>query len=318
MEYEIVTTEQTALATTKPIEVTPDMFNRWTSYIGKSQKTQETYTRAIRQFDKYLTSKGIRQPQREDIIDYKRELEAEGKKPTTITAYIAAVRLFFQWTAVEGIYPNVAERVEGAKLDKGFRKDYLTSRQVNKLLNSIDTTTESGLRDYAILALMVTCGLRTIEVARANIEDMRVSGDSMALYVQGKGHTERTDYVKLPPTVEDPIRAYLKSRPTAKLTDPLFTSVSHRDYGQRITTKSISRLCKEALEGANLKTARLTAHSLRHTAAVINLSNGATIEETQDMLRHSSPAITKAFYAHMIERQRNNSEYRISRAIFGR
>lgn len=164
---------------------------------------------------------------------------------------------------------------------------------------------------------MVTCGLRTIEVSRANIEDMRASGDSMVLYLQGKGHTERTDYVKLPEPVEDAIRGYLKGRANTKPTDPLFTSISHRDYGHRITTKSVSRLCKEALEGANLKTARITAHSLRHTCAIINLTNGGTLADTQGLLRHSSPEITK-IYTHLIERKNNNSEYRISKAIFGK
>lgn len=316
MEYEIVRAGQSNLVASER-SINQDTFNRWTAYIGKSQKTQETYTRAIRQFAKYITSRGITAPVREDIIDYKKELEAEGKKPTTITAYIAAVRLFFQWTAIEGIYPNVADRVEGEKLDKSFKKDYLTSRQVNKLLGSVDTASESGLRDYAILALMATCGLRTVEVSRANIEDMRASGDEMVLYLQGKGHTERTDYVKLSEPLEEAIRAYLKTRKDYKPTDPLFTSVSHRDYGQRITTKSVSRLSKEALERAGLKTARLTAHSLRHTAAIINLSNGGSLTETQGLLRHSSPEITK-IYTHLMERKNNNSEYRISKAIFGR
>jgi len=300
MEYEIVTAEQRGVTATR--ELTQELYTRWTSYIGKSQKTQETYTRAIKQFAKYLSSKGITAPKREDIIDYKRQLEAEGKKPTTISAYIASVRLFFKWTAIEGLYPDVADRVEGAKLDKSFKKDYLTSRQAGKLLKSIDTTTEGGLR--------------TIEIARANIEDMRANGDSIVLYLQGKGHTERTDYVKLPEPVEEAIRSYLKARGDTEPTAPLFTSVSHRDYGERITTKSVSRLAKEALEGADLKTARITAHSLRHSCAIINLMNGGTLADTQGLLRHSSPEITK-IYTHLIERSNNNSEYRISKAIFG-
>lgn len=314
MDYNIIPVAEQRSLTAQPI--TEDLYTRWTMYIGKSQKTQESYTRAIKQFALYLSSRNINFPRREDVIEFKRELEARELKPTTISAYIASVRLFFRWTSLEGLYPNIADRIEGAKLDKGFKKDYLTSKQAGKLLSSIDRTTVNGLRDYAITALMLTCGLRTVEISRANIEDMRPNGDCMALYIQGKGHQEREDYVKLPQPVEDAIRAYLKTRKNVEPKDPLFASLSHRDYNERITTKSVSRLVAEALEKADLKTKRVTAHSLRHSCAVINLVNGGSLADTQGLLRHSSPEITK-IYSHLIERANNNSEFRISKAIFG-
>ncbi len=313
MDYEIVRTERTAI---QARGISPDPYGRWLSFVGKSQKTQETYTRAIKQFAKYVEANGITAPHLEDIRAYKDRLIADGKKPTTVNAYLIAVKLFFQWTASEGLYPDVASRVEKVKLDDNFKHDYLTSRQAGKLLKSVNKDSEGGLRDYAIIALMVTCGLRTIEVVRANVEDMRTAGDSMALYLQGKGHTERTEYVKLPEPVEDAIRQYLSIRGNTQGNAPLFTSVAHRNSGERMTTKSVSRIAKESLETAHLKTDRITAHSLRHTAAVINLTNGGTLEETQSLLRHKSESTTR-IYSHLVERQNNNSEYRIAKAIFG-
>lgn len=96
-----------------------------------------------------------------------------------------AVKRFFEWTEEERLYPNIAKYVKGAKIGKNFKKDYLTSKQARKVLEDIDQSTVKGKRDYAMLALMLTMGLRTVEVSRANIEDIRNSGDTTVLYVQG-------------------------------------------------------------------------------------------------------------------------------------
>lgn len=292
-----------------------ELFVRWTSYIDAKPRTVETYTKAIKQFFVYMSENGIRNPQREDIVAYRDFLKLE-HKPTTVQSYLAAVKLFFQWTEREGLYPNVADRVKGAKLDTEHKKDYLTTKQVNKLLNGIDRSTLKGLRDYAMLSLMVTTGLRTISIVRANIGDIRTAGDDTALYYQGKGHEEKADYVKLAEPVEDAIRAYLKARGETDPKAALFCSIAHRNSGERMTTKSVSRVCKEALIAVGLESDRLTAHSLRHTAATLNLMNGATVEETKQLLGHQN-INTTLIYSHALERAKNNSEKRIAKAIFG-
>lgn len=295
---------------------TTDLFSRWIAFVDAKPKTVETYTRAIKQFMYYLTDNGIKNPQREDVIAYRDSLK-ENHKPNTVQGYIMAVKQFFRWTEQEGLYPNIADHVKGAKIDSGFKKDYLTSKQVCKLLDTIDRTTLKGKRDYAMIALMITTGLRTIEVARANIEDFRTVADFQALFIQGKGHEERTDYVKVEPPVEDAIRAYLKAR-GGKLDgkDPLFASIAHRNGGERMTTRSISRIAKENMIDADLDSPTLTAHSFRHTTATLNLLNGGTAEETRQLLRHSD-INTTLIYSHALERAKNNSEARIAKAIFG-
>lgn len=309
----------TALITTRsslpaPTGITAELFNRWINYIDAKPKTVETYTRSIRHFVSFLADRGITAPTRADVIAYRDELKT-GHKPATVQGYLAAVKTFFSWTAQEGIYQNIADHVKGCRIEKGFKKDYLTTAQVKQLLSRIDRTTLKGMRDYAILALMITTGLRTVEVARANIEDMRPVGDFTAIYIQGKGRDQKAEYVKVAPPVEEAIRAYLKARGTAAATSPLFASIANRNDGGRMTTRSISRIAKDNMIDADLISDRLTAHSLRHTAATLNLLNGGTVEETKQLLRHSK-LDTTMIYAHALERAKNESENRIAAAIF--
>ena len=305
--------ENTALAERRT--VTAELFSRWTSFIDASPKTVDTYGKAINQFLRYLAENGIAQPTRETVVEYRDYLKQD-HKPTTVQSYLAAVKLFFQWTEQEGLYPNVARRVKGAKIDNEHKKDYLTSRQVAKMLGAIDRSTLKGLRDYAMLSVMVTTGLREISIVRANIGDIRAAGDETALYYQGKGHEEKADYVKLAEPVEEALRAYLKARGETDGKAPLFSSIANRNTGERMTTRSVSRVAKERLIAVGLESDRLTGHSMRHTAATLNLLNGGTVEETQQLLGHAN-INTTLIYSHALERAKNNSEKRIANAIFG-
>lgn len=294
--------------------VTYELFARWISYVDASPKTVETYSKNIRRFFSYLVENGITQPRREDIVAYRDRLKLD-HKPTTVQGYLAAVKMFFQWTAQEGLYPDIAQRIKGTKLDTDHKKDYLTTKQVACLLGAIDRSTLKGLRDYAILSVMVTTGLREISIVRADIGDIRTAGDAIALYHRGKGKEEKAEYVKLADPVEDAVRAYLKARGETDLQAPLFSSVANRNRGGRMTTRSVSRVAKERLVAVGLESDRLTGHSLRHTAATLNLLNGGTVEETQQLLGHRN-INTTLIYSHALERAKNNSEYRIASAIF--
>ena len=311
---EIIKTNSQTLAAA-PAVFNVDYFSRWTAYIDATPKTIATYTRAIKQFFKYLAENDIKEPDRDTVIAYRDHLKQD-HKPTTVQSYLAAVKLFFQWTNQEGLYPNIAERVKGAKLDADHKKDYLTTKQVARLLKAIDTSSLKGLRDYALILLMVTTGLRTISIIRANIEDIRIAGNDTALYYQGKGHEEKADYVKLAEPVEEAIRTYLAARGDRNPKAPLFSSIANRNNGERMTTRSISRTAKERLIAVGLDSDRLTAHSLRHTAATLNLLNGGSVEETQQLLGHKN-INTTLIYSHALERAKNNSEKRIAKAIFG-
>lgn len=290
-------------------------FDRFINYLDASPKTIETYKKAIRQFFNYLGVHGIRQPQREDVLAFRDDLKASGLKPTTVQNYITATRIFFKWTEQEGLYPNIAEHVKGAKLDKNHKKDYLTSRQAKEVLANIKTDTEEGLRNYAILSLMVTGGLRTIEVSRADVGDLRTLGENTVLFVQGKGREEKTEYIKISAPVEKAIRTYLKARGNVEEDQPLFTSTSNNSRGKRISTRTVSAVAKNALKNAGYDSVRLTAHSLRHTAITLALLAGRDITEVQQFARHAN-LNTTMIYNHALDQAKNGCSDAITNAIF--
>lgn len=286
----------------------------YVAYLDASPRTIQTYLGNIKQFVKWLSNKEKTNPTRQDVIDFREEIKARCK-PSTVQNYITALRLFFSWTEQAGLYPNIAQHIKGAKLDYNHKKDYLTATQVKDILANIDTGTDKGKRDFAILALMVTGGLRDIEVSRANIEDLRQLGCNTVLYLQGKGKMEKTDYIKVVPSVEKAIREYLITRKDLKGNQPLFVSLSNNSKGERLTTKSISALVKNRFIHAGYNSERLTAHSLRHTAVTLSLIGGLPIDEVQQFARHKSISTTQ-IYAHNLDRAKNRSEETIASSIF--
>lgn len=310
----IISDQSRALTAQKALSA--DLFSRFISFLDAKPKTVETYTRALRQLFNYLSLNGsLQNPTREDIVAFREELKASGHKPTTVTNYINATRLFFQWTEQEGLYPNIAAHIKGAKLDRDFKKGYLTSRQVKAVLEKVERDSLHGLRDYAMLVLMVTGGLRTIEVSRANIGDLRTAGDNTVLYVQGKGRDEKTEYIKIDAKVEEALRYYLKARGENNPEAPLFASLSNNSRGQRMTTRAISGVVKEHLREAGYDSDKLTAHSLRHTAVTLSLLAGKDITEVQQFARHANIATTMV-YNHAIDKAKNGCSEAIAKAIF--
>jgi len=313
MESLQVVNDTTEITTKQTLKA--DFLESFLRYLDATPKTVETYTRALRQLFSYFSFNGITQPGREDIIAFREELKASGHKPTTTQNYITAARLFFGWTSQEGLYPNIAEHLKGVKLDREHKRDYLTSRQVKEMLETIEKDSLKGLRDYALLVLMITGGLRTIEAARADIGDLRNNGDNTVLYIQGKGRTEKTDYIKLSPQVEKALRAYLTARGSGADADPLFTSTSNNNAGERLTTRSISGIVKERLKAAGYDSSRLTAHSLRHTAITLSLLAGKDITEVQQFARHAN-ITTTMIYNHALDKAKNTCSEAIANTIF--
>lgn len=317
--YELTKTA-TALTAIDAAGNNAELFNRYLAYIDTdSRKTKETYTRALRQFYNYLQAEGITQPCRNDIKAYKDKLQAEGKKPTTIYAYIAVLKSLYKWAASEGYYLNIAEHIKTPKIDREHKKDYLTPAQAQQILNNIDRTTTQGLRDYALFLLTVTGGLRTIEIERALYGDIGAAGNNTVLHIQGKGHTEKTEYMILCPEVEQALRAYIKATGGRTAEQPLFISTSNNNRGEAISSRSISEILKGIMVNAGFDSERLTAHSLRHTAITWALiQNGGNLAEAQAFSRHENIA-TLMIYNHAIEKTeaKERCAAYIGSALFG-
>lgn len=288
------------------------LFNEFIAYLDISKKSVDSYKINLRQFFKYLQDNNLSSPQRQDILDYKNSLINRGLKPTTIQAYLVSVKAFFSYLELKGYYPNISRNIKGIKVSKAHKKDYLLKSQVKELLDSIDQTTLKGSRDYAIISLMVTSGLRTIEVIRADIEDIRTVGNNQVLYIQGKGKNEKDNFIKLAKPIYQAILNYLN---LSKHKGALFVSTSNNSKDNRLSTWTIRETFNSYLKALGMKTDRLTAHSLRHTTATLNLLNGGTLEETKDLLRHEN-INTTLIYSHHLDRMSNQSEERLASLLF--
>ena len=144
--------------------------------------------------------------------------------------------------------------------------------------------------------LTVTAGLRTIELARANIKDLETKNGNTWLYIWGKGHTEADTKKAIAPEVAEAIQDYLRSR-TDNYTSssPLFVATGNRSGGKRLEVTTISKMLKGALKAAGFNSERLTAHSLRHTAGTLTMELTGDIYQTQQYMRHSNPATTEIY-----------------------
>lgn len=300
-----------------------DLFNSFADFLHGSPNTKATYGRAIKQFMKYLQDNSITKPTRRDLNNYRawvaEHTDEAGRtvthKPATIQLYIQAVRLFFKWTESEGLYPNIAEHLEGAKIDREHKKDYFKPEQVRDILQGIDRTTLQGKRDYAIIVLTVTGGLRDIEISRADVADVSTAGGNPVVYLQGKGHEEKAQYVKIPLQTQQAINDYLQARGKVADDAPLFASIGNRNNGGRMTTKTISRMIKKRMVEAGYNNPRWTAHSLRHTSITLALLEGKPIDEVQMFARHKNIATTM-IYNHAVQQENNSCSQAVADAIF--
>jgi integrase/recombinase XerD len=154
--------------------INADLVAEFTDYLDTTKATAKTYAKSLKVFFNWITENHITNPQRQDLIAFRSQL-LEKDKATTTANYINALKQFFKWLDFEGIYPDITNHLKGAKVGHEHRKDPLTEEQARELLASIDISNIEGLRDYAIIYLCLSCGLRTIEVARSNIEELHTT-----------------------------------------------------------------------------------------------------------------------------------------------
>lgn len=282
--------------------------NSWKGLVATFISTQDVkessrklYVRTISQFFVWMekTNRTINNITRQDILEYKDYLLEEKLSSLTISSYITAVRKFFEWAEAEKFYPNVAKGVKTPRRVQAFKKQHLTDSKSAELLEHFKNL---SLRDYAIVNLVLRTGLRTIEVVRADVGDITFKGERRILKIWGKGHTEKDDFVVLSDKAYQPIKDYLATRKGAKSGEPLFVSNSDRNNGGRLTTRTISGICKEGLKAIGLDGKEFTAHSLRHTTAVAILKHGGSITDVQGVLRHTSP-VTSQIYTESVKEE---------------
>ena len=111
----------------------------------------------------------------------------------------------------------------------------------------------------------------------------------------------------LPLAVEAMIKEYLEARGNVDANAPLFAGIGNRNKGGRLTTDTISRIVKKAFKANGMNSKRLTAHSLRHSAATAMLLSGMELTQVQQVLRHKN-INTTLVYSHHLDRLKNYAE----------
>ena len=299
---DIVVKQAQDVATVSPQRI-EELVDRFIASQDVKESSKLLYRRTLKQYFNWVESKSyllsdIARPQ---LLEYKEELLNSNMSSLTVGSYITSVRRFYEWTEANKFYPNVAKGIKTPKRKQQFKKQPLLPDQATALLSYYQ---DKALRDYAIVNLLLRTGLRTIEVIRANVEDITFKGSQRVLLVHGKGRDEKDNFVLLTEKAYQPIAEYLATRGKVNGSEPLFTSTSNNSKGERLSTRSISYIAKEGLKAIGLDERAFTAHSLRHTTAVNILRAGGSLETAQFTLRHSNPATTQIYTATLNEERR--------------
>lgn len=264
-------------------------------------KSRETYRWGLRRFFKWMRKSGrdLRSMTPADILSFKTSLSKERLTSLTVGAYLTAVRRFYGWTETSLIYPNIARSIRPPKCRKRFKKTALTPEEASLLLDFMKVRSP---RDFAIVNLILRTGLRTIEVTRADIGDITRKRGKRVMKVWGKGAEEKDAFVIIGDPVWEPIKRYLDEREDRGKDKPLFVTEGKGHRGERMSPRSIQRLCKEALRSVGLDGHDYSAHSLRHTTAVTIIRQGGDLNDVQRVLRHASQ-VTSQVYTASIEQE---------------
>lgn len=281
------------------------------SLAHKRSETKATYDRALREFLRWIGPDGVCRFSREEVEKYKSHL-IRTKSPVSVSTYLTSLRLFCGFLVEQDVLEeNPATHVGGNRRPDRHSRESLSVQDVSRLLDVIPTTGELGLRDTAIVHLMLSCALSEIEIVRANIGDLYTENNTARLKVQGKGRDSKDASVQLSDQAKKAVDNYLTLRNDARADEPLFRSAGRRTRGLRMTTRGIRSRVHGYLEQAGVKQGRqrtITPYSLRHTAAVLMADAGATPDEIRQRMRLGSLATARLYVNHRNRvHQPNNS-----------
>ncbi len=298
----IATVSPDNIATVSPQRI-EELINTFIQAQDVKQSSKLLYRRTLKQYLNWVSNKDylLSEIARPQLIEFRDELLSSGMSSLTVGSYINSVRRFYEFTEANKYYPNIAKGIKAPKRKQQFKKQPLLPDQATALLNFYQ---DRALRDFAVINLLLRTGLRTVEVIRANVEDITYKGSQRVLLVHGKGRDEKDNFVILTEKAYKPIADYLATRGDIKPQEPLFISTSNNSKGERLSTRSISYIAKEGLKAIGLDERSFTAHSLRHTTAVNILRAGGSLETAQFTLRHSNPATTQIYTQTLNEERR--------------
>jgi integrase/recombinase XerD len=279
-------------------------------------KTRRIYMIDARHFANWLFERGLdlARAQRTDIIEYRRYLGDKYAKSTAARMLIVARRILAEAVLRGDLETNPAIDVKGFKSgDNETPHTALTRQQAKQLLSEIDRATLNGLRDYALIMLLIRTGLRRSEATALNIGDIRKEQGYHVLTVEhGKGDKRRK--AKIPEDVFKALEVYLKKtgRDRVEVTAPLF--IRFRSYHGKQPQPVEQRLGEQGIEG--IVKARgaaigveLTPHGLRASFVTLTLEGGASLHQVQYAAGHADPRTTERYQKRKLNLDDNAVDY---------
>lgn len=217
---------------------------------------------------------------------------------TTLNYHLIALRSFLKFCNKRGMDCMAPDKIELART-KRPQVTFLNEDELGRMFEQPDISTETGLRDRAILELLFSSGLRVSELVGLDREHINLK--RREFMVRGKGQKDRPIFIS--PEAAEWIQKYLDQR--ADTTKPLFIryggrkTVDRSGNYHRLTVRSIQRLVAHYALLAGI-TKHVSPHTLRHSFATNLLMNGADLRSVQAMLGHSNISTTQ-IYTHVTD-----------------
>jgi site-specific recombinase XerD len=271
-----------------------------------SINTKRMYSIALRDFQSITTVK-IWEAGYREFVNWRDDMLKRGLKGTTINARLDSLSSLYIFASCEYLVENDDGSIEplakynqlNARSLRVKVKQYANSRalsvsEVKKLLGSIDQSTLSGMRDYALLLGYLNLGRRNSEWRIARVCDFEVSNGEYFYRWSGKGQVD--NLISVPRELWNVINSYV----TASGGRGPFDYIFMNRWGEPISGRGVGDLIKKYVKLAGIP-GRVRVHDLRHTAAMLRRENGADVEEIRSFLGHSS-LLTTQIYLHRLQR----------------
>lgn len=292
-----------------PVRSVPALFldageQAWRRYIEfftahiRNRNTREAYARAVSQFARWCGARkvGLHELHPSLVALYIEEVGAWKARPS-VKQHLAAIRMLFDFLVVGQVLPvNPASSVRGPKhIVKRGKTPVLTPDEARALFESIDVSTIGGLRDRALIGVMVYSFARVGAVVAMNVEDYYVQGRRMWFRLHEKGG-KRHD-VPTHHKAEEYLDAYMATAGFAEAKGtPLFRTLDRRRRltEDRIERREVLAMIKRRARRAGLSPTTC-CHTFRATGVTTYLLNGGTLEHAQQIAAHESPRTTKLY-----------------------
>lgn len=260
-----------------------------------SERTREGYLQDWREFFNFLEQRGEAPQHPNDVTEHHliayRDHLRERIAPTSINRKLSALSSLFTKSKEEQIVRR--NPVDGLRRPKAIvkkRRTGFTDLEVNRILDSIDTTKLKGLSDKVILSFLFFTGARVSEMLSVRVKDIEVVEGIAVVHLRGKGEKLRTlPVVKVWGLLQELIHRRGK---IAK--DYLFAPVKTK-ANIKMTRSGVGKMIKEHLKTHGMDLSR-SAHSARRTVISNLLEAGERLELVQKVAGHSSPNTTLRSY----------------------